>query len=125
MQCAGRADQVQKGLADVLHQELYFIAAQWPDHLPAGIIHADLFPDNVFFDSERLCGLFDFYFACHDVLAYDIAITMNAWCFEGQHHFNVTKARAMLRGYQELRPLQHNEITALPVLARAACYGFW
>ena len=123
-QCAGRADEVQQGLDDALQLELAFLASHWPAHLPAGIIHADLFPDNVFFDGARLCGLFDFYFACQDLLAYDIAITMNAWCFEGQHSFNVTKARALLRGYQAVRPLQSEEIAAMPILARAACVRF-
>jgi homoserine kinase type II len=122
--CAARADEVQPGLANSLQQELQFLAAHWPAALPAGIIHADLFPDNVFFDGNKLCGLFDFYFACHDLLAYDIAITMNAWCFEGQHSFNVTKARALLRGYHGIRPLQAAEIVALPILARAACVRF-
>ena len=72
-------------------------------HLPQGVIHADLFPDNVFFLGDKLSGLIDFYFACNDALAYDIAIALNAWCFEADHAFNVTKGQALLKGYQSAR----------------------
>ena len=83
--------------------------ANWPQGLPDGVIHADLFPDNVFFLGDRLCGLIDFYFACNDALAYDIAICLNAWCFEKDCRFNITKGRAFLRGYEEVRPLSARE----------------
>jgi homoserine kinase type II len=92
--------------------------------LPSGVIHADLFPDNVFFLDGRLSGLIDFYFACNDALAYDIAICLNAWCFEADRAFNVTKARALLAGYTAVRPLEPAEMSALPILARGAALRF-
>ena len=75
----------------------------WPTDLPQGVIHADLFPDNVFFLGDKLSGLIDFYFACNDALAYDVAIALNAWCFESDHAFNITKGQALLKGYQSVR----------------------
>ena len=77
----------------------------WPRDLPQGVIHADLFPDNVFFLGDTLSGLIDFYFACTDALAYDVAICLNAWCFEADHSYNVTKGRALLQAYARVRPL--------------------
>ena len=88
------------------------------------MIHADLFPDNVFFLHERLSGLIDFYFACNDALAYDVAICLNAWCFEPDGSFNATKARAMIQAYDEVRPLAAAERAALPLLARGAALRF-
>ena len=75
----------------------------WPHDLPQGVIHADLFPDNVFFLGQQLSGLIDFYFACTDTLAYDVAICLNAWCFESDHSYNVTKGRALLQAYAKVR----------------------
>jgi homoserine kinase type II len=92
--------------------------------LPAGVIHADLFPDNVFFLDGKLSGVIDFYFACTDALAYDIAICLNAWCFEPDHAYNVTKGRALLQGYDAVRPLSAAERDAIPVLARGAAMRF-
>ena len=89
-----------------------------------GVIHADLFPDNVFFIGDKLSGLIDFYFACNDCLRYDIAICLNAWCFEDDYSFNVTKAQALLHGYSEVRPLTEAECAALPMLARGAALRF-
>ena len=96
----------------------------WPQRLPIGHIHADLFPDNVFFLDGRLSGLIDFYFAATDVLAYDVAVCLNAWCFEPDFSFNVTKARSMLRAYSAIRPLSDAERAALPVLCRGAAIRF-
>ena len=96
----------------------------WPAALPAGIIHADLFPDNVFFLGDRLSGLIDFYFACNDLFAYDVATCLNAWCFEKDHAFNLTKGTALLSGYQSVRPLSAAEKQALPVLARGSALRF-
>ena len=96
----------------------------WPRGLPQGVIHADLFPDNVFFLGDRLSGLIDFYFACTDTLAYDVAICLNAWCFEPDHSYNVTKGRALLQGYVAVRPLAVEERAALPLLARGAALRF-
>ena len=92
--------------------------------MPVGVIHADLFPDNVFFLGDKVSGVIDFYFACNDILAYDLAICLNAWCFESDHSFNVTKARALFRGYNSVRPLGAEEIAALPVLARGSALRF-
>ena len=122
--CAERADEVRPGLRDTLAAELDALAANWPTDLPRGVIHADLFPDNVFFSGERLSGLIDFYFACNDFLAYDIAICMNAWCFEVDGAFNATKARLLLAGYQRVRPLSTDELNALPWLCRGSAVRF-
>ncbi len=120
----GGADKIVPGLAVQIEQELSFLAAHWPSGLPEGVIHADLFPDNVFFLGEILSGLIDFYFACNDMLAYDVAICLNAWCFESDLSFNVTKAKALLRAYEGVRPLEAEERDALPVLARGAALRF-
>lgn len=119
-----RADEIAPGLADTIEQELDELEAQWPGGLEQGIIHADLFPDNVFFLGENLSALIDFYFACTDALSYDIAVTLNAWCFEADHAFNITKGRALLDGYQTVRPLAPAERAALPLLARGAALRF-
>ena len=119
-----RADTVEAGLADYISAELGDLEAGWPDQLAEGVIHADLFPDNVFFLNDELSGLIDFYFACNDMLAYDIAICLNAWCFEADNSFNVTKARALMAGYESVRKLARDERDALPVLARGAALRF-
>jgi homoserine kinase type II len=121
---AHRADEVKPGLADQLRRELDFLENAWPQTLPSGIIHADLFPDNVFFTGDEVSGLIDFYFACTDSLAFDIAICLNAWCFEADGSFNVTKARFMLWNYQQIRPLTADEFIALPILARGSALRF-
>jgi homoserine kinase type II len=118
---APHADELQHGLRDFISAELdHLESGIWPEHLPKGVIHADLFPDNVFFLGEKLSGVIDFTFACDDILAYDIAITLNAWCFETDHSFNVTKARAFLNAYGRERKLSDAEQDALPLLARGA-----
>jgi homoserine kinase type II len=119
-----RADGVQGGLAAAIAAELELLAASWPRDLPQGVIHADLFPDNVFFLGDRLSGLIDFYFACTDTLAYDVAICLNAWCFEPDHAYNVTKGRALLQAYAAKRALSAAERAALPLLARGAATRF-
>jgi homoserine kinase type II len=120
----GRADEVSPGLAKETAAELAALQAIWPTDLPGGVIHADLFPDNVFFLNDRLSGLIDFYFACNDAFAYDLGVCLNAWCFEANGEFNVSKGMAMIRGYERLRPLQPEEIAALPVLARGSALRF-
>ena len=95
-----------------------------PRDLPDGVIHADLFPDNVFFLGEELSGLIDFYFACIDTLAFDVAVCLNAWCFEPDHSYNVTKGRALLYAYGKVRDWSAQERAALPVLARGAAMRF-
>lgn len=119
-----RADEVAPGLAGELDRALATILGNWPRTLPVGQIHADLFPDNVFFLDGGLSGLIDFYFAATDILAYDLAICLNAWCFEQDFSFNVTKARAMLAAYVAIRPLSPAERAALPVLCQGAALRF-
>ena len=121
---ADRADGVQAGLRDFIARELEYLEGRWPNDLPVGVIHADLFPDNVFFLGDRLSGLIDFPFSCNDILAYDVAICLNAWCFEPDHAFNVTKARALLNAYGRTRPLSAEEQNALPLLARGSALRF-
>jgi homoserine kinase type II len=101
-----------------------YLEANWPRGIPQGVIHADLFPDNVFFIGDRLSGLIDFYFACNDALAYDLAVCLNAWCFESDNSFNLTKGMAMLRAYDAARPLEPAERAALPLLARGSALRF-
>jgi homoserine kinase type II len=119
-----RADEVSAGLSRVVQDELAFLEQHWPKDLEMGVIHADLFPDNVFFLGDRLSGLIDFYFACTDFLTYDLAICLNAWCFEVKGEFNITKAKAMVDSYTKLRPLPDKELAALPVLARGGALRF-
>jgi len=124
-QAASRADEVQHGLRAFIAAELdHLEGGVWPKNLPTGVIHADLFPDNVFFLGERVSGIIDFTFACTDMLAYDVAICLNAWCFESDYSFNVTKARAFLGAYGRERPLSDAEQDALPLLARGAALRF-
>jgi homoserine kinase type II len=122
--CLPRADEVQLGLGAQLTVALDQILAHWPTTLPAGHIHADLFPDNVFFLDNKLSGLIDFYFAATDLFAYDVAICLNAWCFEPDMAFNVTKARSLLAAYSARRPLSDAERAALPVLCQGAAIRF-
>ena len=122
--CKGRAHEVREGLADALAAELDDLEAHWPADLPHGLIHADLFPDNVFFMGDRLTGLIDFYFACTDTFAYDLAICLNAWCFEQDGSFNVTKARLLLSRYRKVRAFSEAELAALPLLARGSALRF-
>ncbi|WP_029006020.1 homoserine kinase [Azorhizobium doebereinerae] len=119
-----RTDSVHPGLAATIAEELDLLEGNWPRGLPAGVIHADLFPDNAFFLDDALSGIIDFYFACNDLLAYDVAVCLNAWCFEADGAFNATKGRALLAGYQSVRPLGADEVAALPHLARGAALRF-
>jgi homoserine kinase type II len=118
------ANSVQAGLYSFADDELLHLEQNWPTGLPAGIIHADLFPDNVFFLKGALSGIIDLYFACNDLLAYDLAICLNAWCFEPDYAFNQTKGRALIAGYERVRRLTDAEIAALPVLCRGSALRF-
>jgi homoserine kinase type II len=122
--CAGRADEVEKGLSAEIGEELSALESAWPTGLPTGVIHADLFPDNVFFRDREVSGLIDFYFACTDAFAYDLAICLNAWCFEPDGAFNVTKARLLVGQYRGERELLPEEMAALPLLARGSALRF-
>ncbi len=119
------AEALKPGLAKVIAADLAELAGAWPANLPTGLIHADFFPDNVFFREARFAGAIDFYFAADDILAYDIAVALNAWCFEVDGSFNVTSARALVDGYQRRRPLSDAEKAAMPVLARGAAMRFF
>ncbi len=118
------ADKITPGLQKLIATELTHVEQHWPRGLPVGIVHADLFPDNVFFLGDRLTGLIDFYFACNDALAYDLAICLNAWCFDADHAFNPDKGAALLGAYDSVRPLSTEEQVAFPVLARGAAIRF-
>ena len=119
-----KAKELSPALPALFIEELGFLKAHYPTNLPKGVIHADLFPDNVFFQGDTLSGVIDFYFACNDFLVYDVAICLNAWCFEKDGSFNLTKAQNLLSGYNNIRSLSRAELNALPLLARAAAIRF-
>jgi len=122
--CRNRAEEVMPGLEAEIATELDALEGMWPTDLPEGVIHADLFPDNVFFLGGKLSGIIDFYFACNDWFAYEIAICLNAWCFEPDHQFNITKAKHLLSAYRRVRPFSQAELAVLPLLARGAAMRF-
>jgi homoserine kinase type II len=121
----GAAEALKPGLAATIAADAAWLANRWPGDLPRGIVHADYFPDNVFFREGRFAGTIDFYFAAHDALAYDIGVALNAWCFEADGSFNITAARAFIDGYERRRALSGEEKAALPVLARGAALRFF
>lgn len=123
-QAGDRADEVAPGLGVAIRRELEEIEPHWPRTLPSGVIHADLFPNNTLFLGDQLTGVIDFYFAANDAFAYDLAICLNAWCFEADNAFNVTKGRAMIEAYRARRLLNGAEIAALPILCRGAALRF-
>ena len=123
-QAEAQADSVAPGLAARIEDDLAFLTRAWPRDLPSGVIHADLFTDNVFFIGDDLSGLIDFYFACTDAFAYDLAICLNAWCFEPDGTFHRDMGSAMIAGYESKRPLAPSEVEALPILARGAAMRF-
>jgi len=118
--CQGRADELEPGLFELLDAELDYLEQNWPKFLPKGAIHADLFPDNVFFTDEKLTGIIDFYFACWDTLAYDLMLTFNPWCFDWKGDLDTARAKAFLETYNKIRPLSKNELKSLPFFGRAA-----
>ena len=122
--CGDRIDEVQPGLNELISNELNFLEKNWPDTLTSGVIHADLFPDNVFFLKNQLSGFIDFYFACNDLLAYDLAICINAWCFDRKNSFQVEKSKALMQGYISKRVLSNAEFDALPILCRGSALRF-
>ena len=120
-----RAEALKPGLAETIASDLDELAGAWPKDLPEGVIHADWFPDNVFFRDDRFAGAIDFYFAADDLLAYDLGVALNAWCFEADGSFNVTSAGALIEGYERRRTLTAAERAALPALARGAAMRFF
>jgi homoserine kinase type II len=118
------ADDVQRGLAELISSSLQALEASWPQDLPSGVIHADLFPDNVLFMNDKVSGLIDFYFACNDFYAYDLAVMLNAWCFEVDGGYNVTKGKSLIAAYQHKRKLTAEERASLPLLAQGAALRF-
>ena len=122
---AERAEALKPGLASTIVADCAALAARWPTDLPTGVVHADWFPDNVFFRDGRFAGAIDFYFAADDQLAYDLGVALNAWCFEADGGFNVTAGRAMIEGYQRRRALSAAEQAALPILAWGAAMRFF
>jgi homoserine kinase type II len=119
-----QADLFHKGLASEIEKQLIFLSDNWPSNLDTGIVHADLFPDNVFFSNDKLVGIIDYYFACNDFLMYDVAVCLNAWCFESNNEFNITKAKKLLSSYNKVRQISERELDALPVLATGAALRF-
>jgi len=114
-------------LAETIEKNLNEIENDWPQNIPSGIIHADLFPDNIFFKKEKLSGIIDFYFSCYDFYAFEIAICLNALCFEGRKEnlsFNVTKAKKFIDGYSEIRKLSEEEKKSLKILCQGAAMRF-
>jgi len=108
-----------------IEDEFLFLSREISKDLPSGIIHADLFPDNIFFEENNLTGIIDFYFSCNDFYAYEIAICLNAWCFEDSNNeFNPTKAKYLLGSYNQERKFSNEEIEALPLLARASALRY-
>ncbi|MBA3811932.1 MAG: homoserine kinase [Caulobacteraceae bacterium] len=122
---ATQAEALKPGLAATIEADLALFARSWPAGLPEGIIHADYFPDNVFFADGRFAGAIDFYFAAWDTLAYDIAVALNAWCFQAGGAFDVAAAGAFVEGYRRRRPLAAEEAAALPLLAHGAAMRFF
>lgn len=120
-----QAEALKPGLATVIKADIAAFEGLWPKGLPQGVIHADFFPDNVFFQNGKFAAAIDFYFACTDLYAYDVGVCLNAWCFEPDGSLNVTAARALVAGYQSVRPLSAEEKAALPVLAWGAALRFF
>ena len=119
------ADRLRAGLSSALSADLAALESAWPSNLPRGVIHADLFPDNALFLGDELRGIIDFYFACEDALAYDLAVCLNSWCFEPDRSFNHTKGRALIQGYVSVRALTDDERNALPILCWGAAMRFF
>src|SRR6187402_1012022 len=115
---------IDAGLPALVERELLYLTANWPQGLPRSVIHADLFPDNVLLLGDTVTGLIDFYFACNDTTAYDLAVTHSAWCFAKDGSFKLGIAEALVAGYVARRPLSEAEWRALPVLARGAAMRF-
>ncbi|OYZ37275.1 MAG: homoserine kinase, partial [Novosphingobium sp. 16-62-11] len=118
-------ESIATGLSARVFAECDYLEAHWPNDLPVAAIHADLFPDNVLMLGDKVGGLIDFYFACNDLMAYDVAVTHAAWCFDATgRNFNAEISQALLAGYEAVRPLSADERAALPLLAQGAALRF-
>jgi homoserine kinase type II len=122
--CGERLSDIDAGLPELVARELAFLEANWPSGMAPSVIHADLFPDNVLMLGNRVSGLIDFYFACTDIMAYDLAVTHAAWCFAADGSFRPAISQALIEGYHARRPLPPEAWAALPVLARGAAMRF-
>ena len=119
--------KIHPDLSSIIEKNLDEIEKKWPKNIPSGIIHADLFPDNIFFKNDKLSGIIDYYFSCYDSYAFEIAICLNALCFEGKNQnlsFNVTKAKKFIEGYSSIRKLDELEKISLKVLCQGAAIRF-
>ncbi|MEE2694949.1 MAG: homoserine kinase [Pseudomonadota bacterium] len=121
--CENDLDRIIPNSRKIIKDEISFISSNWPKNLPMGIIHADLFPDNVFFQRNKISGFLDFYFSCNDFLLYDIAITLNAWCFKNKK-FKENYFNSLLRGYESIRRISKNEKKNINIFLRGASLRF-
>ena len=121
--CGARADEYAAGLSDFIREEIEFVRSRWPVGLPSGVIHADLFPDNVFFEEGKVAGIIDFYFSCSDYYAYDLAVCLISWAYNSGS-WRADNAAAMIAGYEAVRPLSPDEREAMPLLMRGAALRF-
>ena len=122
-------DSIEPGLRSLINEEYNYLSEHWPQDLPSGPVHADLFPDNVFFEKTFgkkpvLTGVIDFYFACHEAWAYDLAICINAWCFDERHRFVPERTQVLMQAYNNERPLTQEEEAVFPLLLRGAALRF-
>ena len=120
LKCKNHTNQKFIHMLPIIEEELLYLKNHWPNDLPSGIIHADVFQDNVFFQKNIFSGLIDFYFSCNDFLAYDIALTINAWCFNEQNLFNKNRYQALIKGYESQRKLTTEEKKYFSILLRGA-----
>ncbi len=122
--CKNQLNELIPNSLNIITREINFISANWPNNLPKGIIHADLFPDNVFFKNRNISGFLDFYFSCNDFLSYDLAITINAWCFKNRK-FNKKLFISLISGYESIRKLELSEKKNINILLRGAALRFF
>ena len=123
--CRNKPNKLKLNWSEDLRSEYEFLNKCWPKNLPTGVIHADLFPDNAFFINNKLSGIIDFYFACNDFFAYDIAICINAWCFNKENQFDINNSESLINGYQKIRKLSKEEVKYMPILSRGAAFRFF
>jgi len=119
-----KIDKFEKNLYKKIEDKIIIIRKKWPKDLPSGVIHADLFPDNVLFKDGKVSGLIDFYFSCTDYFTYDLCICINAWCFNYKNEFQIDLFQNLLKGYQSIRKLEEEEINAIPLLCHASSLRF-